>query len=778
MKRLLNNGTSLIYLRRSGRNQEHSLEAQLKWGMAEAARRGIALDVSIDDLNHMLAGRLNSYRSIRLDNAITGWDLNRPGLLALIQDAIADLAVTHVFVFKRDRLGRPEYAAEMMQIEQRLNIAGIHIVFSGSEAPPLRRGERSLSQTLQSIIEYDAAGQFCELLAERMVLTHQALAIQGFSCGGTPPYGHVRGLFGPNGEFVEVLPPGKYVRQQGYHVRWIPGSSEEDRQKIKTWLWILATYRAGLGSKRIASQLNDRGILSPGAGRRRTYRGESKLVPSKWHHTTVLDLIKNSIALGIKTHGVRAEGKHRRLGEQGCQFLSDEDFDAQGNARLRKNSDAVVIKASSGSEPIVDIESWNQTQQMLESRGSSQRGVSRAKNVSRYPLSCLVYCDCPGCNQIMYGVPQSGRLLYKCSQYMKYNGCHHNSVDAEALFQFLLEALRQHVKDNKLVPQLRDRLLELAQAEVESSEFKKGRQSQSADCKNRIADLEMEAATIARNLAHATNPHSFAAIENELTKVTTQLEAARNDLKQLSKENSMAAGRSQQLEVDSAMSLLDNLNEVVTDPTARYEVGQLLKLLGCRIGLTFTDGIKGAKRKVRVLAGGVLTFGESKTEGSSKVPFPPAPSGETTDTNRNLSAENSPKRANDCHPSKSPPGRQEGLLTLPRHHEGTSYTKVSRADRIRTCDLLTPSQTRYQTAPRPDFFARGGRTTPRPAEFGSLTGAGEGGNGRLLSQARSACRRRRFDSVSTGATARGACLLLWRLTGGGGGGFGDFEDAF
>ena len=27
---------------------------------------------------------------------------------------------------------------------------------------------------------------------------------------------------------------------------------------------------------------------------------------------------------------------------------------------------------------------------------------------------------------------------------------------------------------------------------------------------------------------------------------------------------------------------------------------------------------------------------------------------------------------------------------------------LSRADRIRTCDLLTPSQTRYQTAPRPE----------------------------------------------------------------------------
>lgn len=29
---------------------------------------------------------------------------------------------------------------------------------------------------------------------------------------------------------------------------------------------------------------------------------------------------------------------------------------------------------------------------------------------------------------------------------------------------------------------------------------------------------------------------------------------------------------------------------------------------------------------------------------------------------------------------------------------------LSRADRIRTCDLLTPSQTRYQAALRPELF--------------------------------------------------------------------------
>ncbi len=55
-------------------------------------------------------------------------------------------------------------------------------------------------------------------------------------------------------------------------------------------------------------------------------------------------------------------------------------------------------------------------------------------------------------------------------------------------------------------------------------------------------------------------------------------------------------------------------------------------------------------------------------------------------------------------------------------------TNKSRADRIRTCDLLTPSQTRYQSAPRPDILchqhsgAGSSVATPEQAWSGLLGG--------------------------------------------------------
>jgi hypothetical protein len=58
-------------------------------------------------------------------------------------------------------------------------------------------------------------------------------------------------------------------------------------------------------------------------------------------------------------------------------------------------------------------------------------------------------------------------------------------------------------------------------------------------------------------------------------------------------------------------------------------------------------------------------------------------------------------------PSSGTPPAPESYLDSPiiktespivSDREGKSLGNVNRADRIRTCDLLTPSQTRYQTA--------------------------------------------------------------------------------
>src|SRR5437868_2455780 len=132
----------LVYLRRSSGRQETSLETQLEWALAAAARESVVLEASQDDLRLMKAQRLTAYKDIRLDDSVTGADLDRPGFRALNGDAVADRTYSHIFIHKRDRYGRPEDAIDMVGREKKLLLAGITIIFSDSTAEPMDRGRQ------------------------------------------------------------------------------------------------------------------------------------------------------------------------------------------------------------------------------------------------------------------------------------------------------------------------------------------------------------------------------------------------------------------------------------------------------------------------------------------------------------------------------------------------------------------------------------------------------------------------------------------------------------
>jgi DNA invertase Pin-like site-specific DNA recombinase len=76
----------------------------------------------------MQADRLFRLKSICLDDAVPGDEMDRPGLAALLKDAKVDLTISHVFVFARDRLGRPESPVDAMMKEFDLLRVGVTLV--------------------------------------------------------------------------------------------------------------------------------------------------------------------------------------------------------------------------------------------------------------------------------------------------------------------------------------------------------------------------------------------------------------------------------------------------------------------------------------------------------------------------------------------------------------------------------------------------------------------------------------------------------------------------
>ena len=140
LTRITNRG--LIYLRRSGKRQETSLYTQLEWATREAAMLEVTIDATASDLEYMRAHSLHSYKSIRLDDGITGSDPTRPGFMALIRDARSDPSISHVLIYRRDRFSRPEDAIEAVQTEKQLWSAGVTVVFSNKTIQPGQRGKR------------------------------------------------------------------------------------------------------------------------------------------------------------------------------------------------------------------------------------------------------------------------------------------------------------------------------------------------------------------------------------------------------------------------------------------------------------------------------------------------------------------------------------------------------------------------------------------------------------------------------------------------------------
>jgi hypothetical protein len=341
----------LIHLRRSGKRQETSLDTQLEWATREAHRLNVRIEATPADLQHMLDDSLHSYKSLRLDNGITGSDPTRAGYAALNRDALSDPSISHTFILKRDRYSRPDDAVEAVQTEKRLRHAGITLVFSDKVVTPGQPGDRDSVQDIIALLDYNSAGEFCDGLAERMIVTHKALAAKGFSTGGNPPYGHVRPLFRPDGNVSQILEKGRTIRQDGYHGRWNPGKDEENRAKIKIWIYNLELSESGWGGKRIAFPLNALGIPSPCAGTVRRDGGVKHTVTGKWSQNTVLELIRNNTIAAEKSYGVRAEDKFRRLGDEGWRYLSDEDRRTTGKPKVIRNRNHLVIKADSGANP-------------------------------------------------------------------------------------------------------------------------------------------------------------------------------------------------------------------------------------------------------------------------------------------------------------------------------------------------------------------------------------------------------------------------------------------
>ena len=556
-----------------------------------------------------ITGRLgaptdNQKRDIYLDDAISGGDLTRPGFRQFLKEAIADPTVSHVYVFKRDRLGRPQALLEMMTLEQELIASGVTLVTHDKIYTPEDLKANEMTYLIGGLIEYQEHGRFSPRLGDRIVFVQQSMAARGLSTGGRAPYGFGRALVGPDDAFVQWLEDGENIRRAGHHVRFLP----HDEEKIAVWCMMLEWRAAGESCKRIAARLNGMGVPSPDAGRVRRDHGSAHRVAGKWHPNTVRDLCSNPLIAGIKEYGRRSEGRYRRVGVGGPRELEDQDLRPDGQPKLLENPEEVRVRAASGGDAKFDPDRWLALQPpKLPLEEMRRRNGQKATNPDRYPLSTRVIDLTEGCGSVMHGIPYAGKLNYVCGRYYNsgYTECSHNSVDAAAVTSMLIEALVELIHKAGGREAIRERLLAKALAEADRDAMPE-EPAALVHLRRQLATIEDDIATAERRMATEKNDARYAAIAKTFDSLVAEKASVARQIAELAAPKPVASVRATPEEqVGALMATIDDLAALAKDENANQKVRDLVLRLGIFVGLEFEEARWG-KRPVRRLRRGVI----------------------------------------------------------------------------------------------------------------------------------------------------------------------------
>ena len=599
---------ALVYERRSDDGQEASLRQQFDWATATSHRIGIPFRGTYADIEEMQRRRLHHRQDLYLDDAVSGGDLSRPGFRQFLRDAIADPTVSHVYVFKRDRLGRPQALLEMMRLEQELIASGVTLVTHDKTYTTEDLKANEMLYLIGGIVEYQEHGKFSPRLGDRIVFVQQSMAARGLSTGGRAPYGFGRALVGPDDTLVQWLDDGENIRRAGHHVRFLP----RDEEKIAVWCMILEWRASGESCKRIAARLNEMGIPSPDNGRTRRDHGAEYRVPGKWHPNTVRDLCSNPIILGVKEYGRRSEGRYRRVGVNGPRELEEHDLRPDGQPKLLENPEEVRVRGEAGGTAFFDAERWQALQPKTQSISEVRRkNGQKSTNPDRYALATRVVDLTEGCGSVMHGIPQGEKLKYVCGRYYNsgYTECHHNSVEVNAVTTMLVDALLELVDKAGGREVIRERLLVKARAEA-AADVADREPPALEHLRKRLLELDGDIATAERRMATEKDDARYAAIARTFDTLRAERADVAGQIGELTRpQPAVSAGMTPEEQVDALMATIDDIASLAGDPKATPKIRQLVLRLGIFVGLEFEERMWG-KRPVRGLRRGVIAFGE------------------------------------------------------------------------------------------------------------------------------------------------------------------------
>jgi len=591
-------GRAVFYTRDSLGKHETTPGEYVLWAGRAAAQHGVTFDGTPERIEAMIRSGRSQDGDLFLDYGVTGNQLSRAGLDALIKTALTDTEISHVLIPRRDRFARPDDPIDGMKLENLLREGGLTLVFMDRVVPPLERGRRrDVGELIVAMLDYNHAGEFRRELAQKMIYAQMGLAKAGFSVGGRPPFGFRRWLAREDGAPVRQLIDGEYVKMAGHHVVWLPGP-EEELAVIRRILTMLETMPAS----RVAAKLTAEGVPTPDAGRTRVDGGVWHATSGVWNQPTITNVARNPLLRAVMAYGRRSMGDQLRYSADGPRTLGEGDLRADGKPKVVTNPDSARLVAQARFEPLVDRDDHERLLRTLDERAGTQRGKPRSRQPERNPLGGRVFDM--ACGWPLYRQPYNGSFRYLCGLYQQSHGaeCKHNLVGGPVATQFVLGCVRQKVLAPAFRSKLEAKIREIAERELGGPRPDQGLAARRAA----LAEAGRKKERAAQNMALAEDQSQYRAVATVFEQLRREEQRLDAELRQLERE--AASALDVEAEVGAAMAALDQMADLGADPTNLGAIGELFRRLNVRLFLSFREE-RPTKRVVNRVTSGVVTFG-------------------------------------------------------------------------------------------------------------------------------------------------------------------------
>ncbi len=216
------------------------------------------------------------------DEGISGLTANRPGFQEMFSQWVTNHSaeqIDYILVYDASRFGRFQ---EMSEVWHWLGLCSKRDIKLASVTRGLPRNETSAIDSFIITLDFSMSGEFSKILSEKVAYGSMKVAEQGYSPGGTAPYGYSRVLLSEQRERIGILQRGEHKLISNQRVSLEPALNDEADVVKRIFDEFVSQNNFPAD---IADDLNREGIVTA-TGRQWTASGINKILSNETYMGT------------------------------------------------------------------------------------------------------------------------------------------------------------------------------------------------------------------------------------------------------------------------------------------------------------------------------------------------------------------------------------------------------------------------------------------------------------------------------------------------------------